>query len=87
VAADVYNRRNEKQQVYTVRRFEQIENIWTVMASEMTNALEKTRTELVVETMDDNVGLKETDFNRRELETLRHSSGQALRPAQSRPDK
>jgi len=87
VAADVYNRRNEKQKVYTVRRFEQIENIWTVMASEMTNALEKTRTELVVETMDYNVGLKETDFNRRELETLRQSSGQALRPAQSRPDK
>ena len=32
------------------------------------NALEKTRTELVVETMNYNVGLKEADFNRRELE-------------------
>ena len=68
VGADVYNRRNEKQKVYTVRRLEPIENIWTVMESEMTNALEKTRTELVVETMDYNVGLKEADFNRRELE-------------------
>jgi hypothetical protein len=68
VGADVYNRRNEKQKVYTVRRLEQIEGIWTVMDSEMTNALEKTRTELVVEAADYNVGLKETDFSRRELE-------------------
>jgi hypothetical protein len=70
VAADVYNKRNEKQKVYTVRRLEQIENIWTVMDSEMTNALEKTRTELVVESADYNVGLKESDFSRRELERV-----------------
>ncbi len=68
VGADVYNRRNEKQKVYTVRRLEQIEGIWTVMDSEMTNALEKTRTELTVENADYNVGLKEADFSRRELE-------------------
>jgi hypothetical protein len=68
VAADVYNRRNEKQKTYTVRRLEQIEGIWTVMASEMADALEKTRTELAVETADYNVGLKESDFSRRELE-------------------
>ena len=40
VGADVYNRRNEKQKVYTVRRLEQIEGIWTVMDSEMTNAID-----------------------------------------------
>ena len=68
VSADVYNRRKEKQKVYSVRRLEQIESIWTVMESEMTNALEKTRTELVVESMDYNVGLKDSDFSRRELE-------------------
>jgi Outer membrane lipoprotein-sorting protein len=68
VGADVYNRRNEKQKVYTVRRLEQIEGIWSVMDSEMTNALEKTRTELAVETIKYNVGLKEADFSRRELE-------------------
>jgi len=68
VGADVYNRRNEKQKVYTVRRLEQIESIWTVMDSEMTNAIEKTRTELVVDSTDYNVGLKEADFSRRELE-------------------
>ena len=66
--ADIYNRRNEKQKVYTVRRLEQIEGIWTAMDAEMTNALEKSRTELTIERADYNVGLKEADFTRRELE-------------------
>ena len=70
VGADVYNRRGEKQKVYTVRRLDQIEGIWTVMDSEMVNSLEKTRTELAVEAMDYNVGLKEADFSRRELERV-----------------
>jgi hypothetical protein len=68
VQADVYNRRNEKQKVYTVRRLEQVESVWTAMDSEMTNALEKTRTELVIDSVDYDVGLKEADFSRRELE-------------------
>ena len=68
VQADIFNRRNEKQKVYTVKRVERIEGIWTVMESEMTNDLEKTRTELVVESIDYNVSLKESDFARRELE-------------------
>ena len=68
VQADIFNRRDERQKTYTVRRLEQIEGIWTVMDSEMTNALEKTRTELLVEQADYNVGLKEDDFTRRELE-------------------
>jgi len=68
VQADIYNRRNEKQKVYTVGKLEQIEKIWTVMSSVMTNALERSRTELDVEAADYNVGLKESDFSRRELE-------------------
>ena len=68
VEADIYNRRNEKQKVYTVRRLEQIEGIWTVMDAQITNSLEKTRTDLVIEKIDYNVGLKEADFARRELE-------------------
>ena len=68
VQADIFNRRNQKQKVYTVKRVERIEGIWTVMESEMTNDLEKTRTGLVVESIDYNVGLKEADFARRELE-------------------
>ena len=38
------------------------------MDAEMTNALEKSRTELTIEKTDYNVGLKEADFTRRELE-------------------
>lgn len=68
VSADIYNRRNEKQKVYTVRRLEQVEGFWTAMDAEMSNALEKSRTELVIEKADYNVGLKEADFTRRELE-------------------
>jgi hypothetical protein len=66
--ADVFNRRDEKQKVYTVRRLEAVEGIWTAMDAEMTNALERSRTELVVETIDYNVGLTDADFSRRELE-------------------
>lgn len=69
VGAEIYNRRDEKQKVYTVRRLEQVEGIWTAMDAEMTNALEKSRTELVIERMDYNVGLKNADFTRRELES------------------
>ena len=68
VAADIYNRRDEKQKVYTVRRLEQVEGIWTAMDAGMTNAIEKTRTELVIESADYNVGLAESAFTRRELE-------------------
>lgn len=66
--AEIYNRRKEQQKTYTVRRLEQVEGIWTAMDSEMRDAQEKTRTELVVERVDYNVGLKEADFTRRELE-------------------
>ena len=68
VQADVFNRRNERQKVYTVRKLDRIEGIWTVMDSEMTNVSEKTSTGLTVERADYNVGLKEADFSRRELE-------------------
>lgn len=66
--AEIYNRRNEKQKTYSVKRLEQVEGIWTAMDSEMVDAQEKTRTELVVARIDYNVGLKEADFSRRELE-------------------
>jgi hypothetical protein len=68
VQADIHNRRNEKQKTFHVRRLEQVQGIWTAMDSEMTNAQEKTRTELTLEKAEYNVGLKESDFSRRELE-------------------
>jgi hypothetical protein len=68
VQADVYNRRNEKQKVYAVKRLEQVQGIWTVYESIMTNDLDKTRTELLVEKIAYNTGLTDETFSRRELE-------------------
>jgi hypothetical protein len=68
VQADIYNRRNDKQKVYTVRRLERVDGIWTVMDAEMTNSFEKSRTELLIEKIQYNVNLKEAEFSRRELE-------------------
>jgi hypothetical protein len=68
VQADVYNRRNEKQKVYTVKRLAQVQNIWTVYESNMTNDLDRTRTELVVDKIAYNTGLTDETFSRRELE-------------------
>jgi hypothetical protein len=66
--ADIFNTRDEKQKVYTVRRLQQIDGIWTAMDIEMTNAIEQSRTGMIIEAIDYNVGLKESDFSRRELE-------------------
>jgi hypothetical protein len=68
VQADVYNRRNEKQKLYTVKRLEQVQGIWTVYESTMTNDLDKTRTELAVDKIAYNTGLTDEAFSRRELE-------------------
>jgi hypothetical protein len=68
VQADVYNRRNEKQKVYTVGRLDQVQGIWTVLASVMTNDLDRTRTELAVDKIAYNTGVTESAFSRRELE-------------------
>jgi hypothetical protein len=68
VQADVFNRRNEKQKVYTVGRLQQIQGIWTVLASVMTNDLDRTRTELAVDKVAYNTGLTDDAFSRRQLE-------------------
>jgi hypothetical protein len=68
VAADVFNRRNEREKRYEVRRLEQIDTVWTAMDVVMTNELQRTRTELVVTSARYNIGLTEAAFSRRELE-------------------
>jgi hypothetical protein len=68
VHADIYNRRDERQKIYDVRRLEQIQSIWTLSEIVMTNAVEQTRTELTTKSVRYNTGLKEADFSRRELE-------------------
>lgn len=78
VHADLYNRRGEKQKTYTVTRLEAVQGIWTVMQSSMSNGLDKTRTDLALEKIEYNIGLKEEAFSRRALEGApRQGSGQA----------
>lgn len=67
-AAEIFNRRDELNKKYDVRRLDRIEGYWTVVESVMVNALDRTRTELTVSSADYNVGLKDDDFSRRELE-------------------
>jgi hypothetical protein len=68
VHADIYNRRDERQKTYEVRRLETVQGIWTLSDIVMTNVTERTKTELTMTTTAYNVGLKESDFSRRELE-------------------
>jgi hypothetical protein len=68
VQADVFNRRDEKQKVYTAGALDQVQGIWTVRSSVMANMLDGTRTELATEKIQYNTGLKEEAFTRRELE-------------------
>ena len=68
VRAEIYNRRNERQKTFEVRRIEKVGAYWTVMAMTMADAVEGTRTDLVVEKAEYDVGLKPSDFTRAQLE-------------------
>lgn len=68
VRGEIHNRRDELQKVFDVRRLERVSGIWTVMDMVMADTLGKTRTELVIEKAEYNVGLTADDFSRRELE-------------------
>src|SRR3954469_11235147 len=69
VQADIYNRRNEREKVYSVRRIQQVQGIWTVFDSSMANTIDRTKTDLAVEKVGYNVGLRDDAFSRRELES------------------
>lgn len=68
VRAEIFNRRNEREKEYRVLRLEQVSGIWTARSVVMTNELDRTRTEMTTTSVNYNVGLKESDFSRRELE-------------------
>jgi hypothetical protein len=68
VAAEMFNKRDEREKRYEVRRLERIEGIWTALDVVMTNELHATRTEMLVNSARYNVGLTEADFSRRVLE-------------------
>jgi hypothetical protein len=71
VAAEIFNRRNEREKRYDVRRLERVSGVWTATDVVMVNELQRTRTELVVRKAEYNVGLTENDFTRRVLEAAR----------------
>jgi hypothetical protein len=68
VGADAYNRRDEREKRYEVRRLERVAGIWTALEAVMVNDVQKTRTELTISKAEYNVGLGEADFSRRALE-------------------
>lgn len=68
VSAEIFNRRNQREKKYEVRRLEPISGIWTAMDVAMVNELQRTRTELVVTAARYNLGLSADDFTRRALE-------------------
>jgi hypothetical protein len=68
VRAEIRNRRDEVQKTYEALRVEKVSGYWTVMEMRMVDALQRTRTDLTLEKVEYNVGLKADDFSRRELE-------------------
>lgn len=68
VRAEIFNRRDEAQKTFEAKRLERIDAIWTVTSMTMTDALEGTRTDLVVEKAEYDVGLAPGDFSRVQLE-------------------
>ena len=68
VHAVIYNKRDEAQKTFEVIRLEQIKGYWTSLELRMADALQRTRTELVLDNVEYDVGLKPDDFSRRELE-------------------
>jgi hypothetical protein len=68
VHADIHNRRDEVQKTFDARRVEPVQGFWTVMAMTMRDDLQRTRTDMTVEHVAYNVGLRPDDFSRRELE-------------------
>jgi hypothetical protein len=68
VRAEIHNRRDEPEKTYEVRRLERVEGIWTVLEASMDNQADGTRTELLVDNIDYNVGLTVADLDRSALE-------------------
>jgi hypothetical protein len=68
VRAEIHNKRDELQKTFEAVRVEKAGGYWTVLDMKMSDASQRTRTELVLEKVEYNVGLKPDDFSRRELE-------------------
>ena len=71
VRAEIHNRRDELQKMFEATRVEQTGAYWTTLEMRMTDALQRTRTELAIERVDYDVGLTPDDFSRRQLASER----------------
>lgn len=69
MAAEIYNRRNEREKSYEVKALRQFGGIWTATEISMVNHAQRTRTELSVTAARYNLGLTDAAFTRRALET------------------
>ncbi|HET9372656.1 MAG TPA: outer membrane lipoprotein-sorting protein [Vicinamibacterales bacterium] len=68
VFAEIRNRRDEIQKEYVARKVEKVDGYWTVTEMVMRDLGQRTRTELVVERAEYDVGLSPDAFSRRALE-------------------
>jgi hypothetical protein len=68
VGAEIYNKRGAVQKTYEVVRLEQVDGYWTALEMRMRDEVQETRTELVLEKVEYDVGLSPDAFTRRELE-------------------
>jgi hypothetical protein len=68
VGAEIFNRRNDKQKTFAAGRIEKVDGHWTIMSMSMADALQQTRTDLVVEKAEYGIGLGPGDFSRVQLE-------------------
>jgi hypothetical protein len=68
---DIFNRRNEREKIFDIRRLELIDNIWTTLELVVVNERQRTRTELTTTSIKYNTGLTDDDFSRRQLEAIK----------------
>lgn len=68
VQADIHNRRGDLQKVFRADKVERTGAYWTVTAMTMSDEQSRTRTDMVVDMAEYDIGLGPEDFTRRELE-------------------
>ena len=68
VFAEIRNKRDEIQKEFVARKVEKADGYWTVMDMVMRDLGQKTRTELVIERAEYDIGLSPDAFSRRALE-------------------
>jgi hypothetical protein len=70
IHADIFGKRDELMKVFDASKVEKIGKYWTVTAMTMKDLNQKTRTEMVVEKAEYDIGLGDDLFTRRELEKV-----------------